>query len=197
VERAIFARHAESEFSVLGSVNGDPSVPVDLTPDGVHQARRLGRAIAGDPLDLCVVTQFLRTRRTADLALEGRAVPRAVIPELDEPDYGEFEGRTLDEYRAWLDPRGSSDKPPGSRETRLELVRRYARGFRLLLARPERRILVVLHSLPLAYLLGALEGRAPAPRMKVLGYAEAWRVSRAELEGAVERIDAWCRAPTW
>jgi len=197
VETVLLVRHAESVYNARGLVNGDPTLPIGLTEEGERQARRLGELLAGGPLDLCVVTEFPRTQATADLALAGREVPRLVVPELNDPDYGDFEGRPLKEYRAWLAGRRSGETVPGGSESRLELVRRYARGFGIVLERPERRILAVLHSLPLSYLLGALGGRDPAPRMELVGYAELHQASAGELAGAVGRLEAWTRSPIW
>ena len=197
METALLARHAESAYSVQGLVNGDPAVAVDLTEEGVRQARALGEALAREPVEVCVVTDFGRTRQTAELALAGRGVPFVVVPDLNDPDYGDFEGRSLEEYRGWLSGRASSASPPGGRETRHDLVRRYARGFATLLARPERTVLAVLHSLPLAYAFGVLDGRDIADRMDLVGYAEARRVSADDLELVVSRLEEWCASPTW
>ena len=46
METGLFARHAETEYSVRALVNGDPSVPVGLTEAGKEQARVAG-AMAG------------------------------------------------------------------------------------------------------------------------------------------------------
>ena len=77
MESVILARHGESVFSARQLVNGDVVVPGPLTERGVEEARELGRAIAADPVDLCITSEFERTRQTADVALEGRVVPRA------------------------------------------------------------------------------------------------------------------------
>ena len=197
MQTALFARHAETEFSAQGLVNGDPAVSVALTEAGREQARALGVALAEEPIELCVVTEFPRTHQTAELALEGRNVPRLVLAELDDPDYGEFEGGSLAEYRAWVTAHTSHEPIPGSRESRLDVIQRYVRGLRVVLDRPETTVLCVLHSLPIAYLLGGLELRDPAPRMAVVGYAELLRTSAGELERAISRLEAWCAAPTW
>src|SRR5262249_37321603 len=147
--------------------------------------------------DLCVVTEFARTKETADLALEGRSVPRVVVPELNDPDYGDFEGSSLEGYRSWVAEHGSRVPIPGSHESRLDLVRRYVRGFRLVLTRPEVTVLCVLHSLPLAYLVAALAGNDPAPRMSIVGYAELVSVERVALDRVVARLGAWCADPSW
>ena len=103
MERLILARHGESEYSVHGLVNGDVSVPVGLTSEGVEQSRRLGRALAAEPLELCVTSELGRARETAVVALAGRDVPVEAWPELNDPRAGRFEGVHLDEYRgcAW------------------------------------------------------------------------------------------------
>ena len=76
MELAILARHAESEFSVRGAMNGDPATACPLTDEGRDQAHRLGEALRDDRIDFAVVTEFARTVETADLALAGRDVPR-------------------------------------------------------------------------------------------------------------------------
>ena len=197
MEQAILARHAESEYSVRAAVSGDPAVAVRLTAEGRRQARRLGEALRDEPVELCVVSEFARVAETADLALAGRDVPRLVVPELNDPRAGAFEGGPLEEYRAWAHSHASADEPPGGGESRAALVRRYARGFRAVLERPERLVLVVGHSLPFAYVLGALEGRGPARTVPLVEYVRVYRLSAGELEGAIERLEAWCAAPTW
>jgi len=194
VEFAILARHGESEFSARAVVNGDAAVTCPLTPRGEEEARRLGDALAGEPVDVCVVSEFERTRQTADVALAGREVPRLVVPELNDPRYGVFEGGPLDEYRAWARTHGSSEHPPGGGESRRGIVERYARGFRRLLDLPEATVLAVIHSLPIAY---ALSGEAPSRIVPVVEHAVAHRLAAAELEDAVELLEAWAAAPSW
>jgi probable phosphoglycerate mutase len=198
VEHLILLRHGESTASERGLVNGDPGAGVGLTPAGEEQARAAARALAGEPLDLCVVTAFRRTRETAALVLAGRAVPRHEEPRLGDPRAGDFEGRHLDEYRRWAWSNGSGEEPPGGGESRLAVVDRYVEAYRALLERPERTILVVLHALPVAYVLFALEGVAPAPRMdRPVEYARGYRVSAAELWDALGVLDSWRAEPTW
>jgi broad specificity phosphatase PhoE len=197
VREAILARHGESEYSVRAAVSGDPATAVHLTDEGRDQARRLGDALQNEPLELCVVSEFARVTETADLALAGRDVPRLVVPELNDPRAGAFEGGPLDEYRAWARANTSAVEPPGGGESRTTLVTRYIRGFRTVLERRERLILVVGHSLPFAYVLGAVEGRAPARSVPLVEYAHPYRLSSTELARAIDNLEAWCAAPTW
>jgi len=197
VDRVVLARHAESERSVVGLTNGDPAVAVGLTADGREQARRLGEELRGQPFALCVVTEFARTRETAELALEGGDVPRLVVPDLNDIRFGEFEGMPLTDYRAWAHAHGPEDVCPGGGESRAQTVSRYVRGFRTLLARPEDDVLAILHGLPVRYVLDALEGRNPAAAVAQVPYAEPFRLTARELAEAVDRLEAWVRAPVW
>lgn len=196
VETAILARHGESELSAAGLVSGDPAEPRGLTEIGREQARRLGERLAAEPIDLCMTSEFVRVRQTADLALAGREVPRVVVPELNDVRFGEFEGRPFEVYRAWARERDPTEAPPGG-ESRAEVAARYVRGLRRLLDRPERTILVVAHGLPLRYTLLALEDLDPTPIVEQVPLAEPYRLTCAELERATARLERWSRSPVW
>jgi broad specificity phosphatase PhoE len=197
MEQVILARHGESAFSVLGNVNGDPATACALTDIGQEQARRLGEQIAGEPIDLCITSEFERVRQTADLALTGRDVPRLVVPELNDVRFGSFEGGTLDAYREWASTNEPTVEAPGGGESRSATVERYVRAYRTILDRPERLILVVAHGLPIRYVLNALEEVDPAPLVDQVAYAEPYRLDREMLERAVERLDRWAQSPAW
>ena len=197
MDDAILARHAESEYSVRGAINGDVAVPVALTELGREQARRLGDAIRDDPIDLCVTSEFGRVIETAEIALAGRDVPRLVLPELNDIRVGEWEGKRLADYRVWARSHGPDDVTEGGGESRATTVRRYVRAFRTILARPEPVVLVVTHGLPIRYLLNAADGRNPVPIIDQVDYATPYRLSREQVELGVERLDRWCAAPAW
>lgn len=197
MERAIFVRHGESEYSAKALVNGDPSVVVGLTEEGRQQARWLLDRLESEPIDLCVVTEFGRTHETADLALGDRDVPRVVVRELNDPFYGAFEGKSLAEYRKWAGTHGPTDVPPGNGETRAAIAERYARGFRFLLERPEETILVVCHSLPIAFALAAADGRRPSAKMPLITAAEPHILYEDSLRAATERIEDWALNPVY
>jgi 2,3-bisphosphoglycerate-dependent phosphoglycerate mutase len=192
LKTAILVRHAESEFSARAAVSSDPAVSNPLTPAGEEQARALGSELADEAIDVCVVTELERTRRTAELVLERRRVPIVVVPELNDPRAGRFEGGPLGDFRAWAWEHGSADEPPDGGESRVALSSRLARGYRRVLERPETTVLVIGHALPIAYVLGG-----PTPRIEMLDYVTSHRLDRDELEAAVERLEAWAAAPTW
>ena len=198
MQTVILARHAESEFSVRNTVNGDPTIAGGaLTESGREQARALGGLLADDPIELAVTSEFARTRETADLGLAGRDVPRLVVPELNDIRFGSFEGKTLSEYRGWAGTAGPAEAGPGGGESRAVAARRFARGFRIVLARPERMALVVTHALPIRYLLSALLEQDPTAIVEPVAYAEPHRFSAAQLERAAERLERWSAEPAF
>ena len=132
----VLTRHAHSTLNAEGRVNGDPTVPVPLTRDGIEEAARLGTQLANVPFELCVHTRFARTRETAEAILGTRDVPFLEQPLLDDIDVGELEGDTVEAYRAWKRAHRRSDRFPGG-ESLDDAARRYARAYRELLARPD------------------------------------------------------------
>ena len=197
MERALLVRHGESVFGARGLATAKVDVRCPLSDRGEAQARALAEEISGEDIDLCVTSELERTRQTADIALAQRSVRRIVLAELNDPLYGTYEGGPLDAYLAWALASDSAAKPPGGGEARQTLVARYAAGFRRILERPERAIFVVAHSLPIAYVLMALAGLDPSPRVPLVDYAKPHAVSADELTRATARLEAWCAAPSW
>ncbi len=199
MNRLILARHSESEYSARGLLNGDPAAGVGLTVRGEEEARRLACGLADEQLDLALHTGFPRTRTTLELVLAGREdVPVEVEPRLADPRAGGFEGRPLDDYRAWAWTQASKKDAPGGGESRLAVVERYAAACRDLLGRSERTILGVVHALPIAYLVLARDGEPPRPRVDLpVEHANPYPFARAELEVALGVLERWCASPTW
>jgi 2,3-bisphosphoglycerate-dependent phosphoglycerate mutase len=189
VVRAILLRHAESERNVAGTIGGDPSLSVA----GRAQARAL--ALRLPPVDLAVTSGLRRAEETASLAAPGPA--RLVLPELKEIHFGRYEGGPIEPYLEWASTAGPDEACPGGGESRAGAVRRYVRGWRTLLARPEATLLVVAHGLVVRYMLDALEGRNPAPSVDGVPWAEPFALERPDLERAVARLDAWVQNPRW
>ena len=153
----VLSRHGQSTLNIEDKVNGDPSIAVPLTADGRIAATRLGEQVAHLPLDLGVHTRFGRTRETLEIALHGRGVPVVEELLLDDIKVGDLEGCSLGDYRDWKHVHTRSDAFPNG-ESLDDAAGRYARGLRRLLARPEQRILVVCHEIPVRYALNAAAG---------------------------------------
>ncbi len=190
----VISRHGESTLNYEQRVNGDPAVPVTLTEKGRGEAAQLGRQLAHLPLDLCIHTQFSRTVETAEIALGGRDVPFVEEPLLDDIRIGELEGKTLDDYREWKRGRTRRDAFPGG-ESLDDAARRYAVAYRRVLARPDVRILIVTHEIPLRYALNAADGSddLDGPTHQ-LANATPYVFDEAALERAVAGIERLTQA---
>ena len=75
---------------------GGSDVPLD--PEGEAQARRLGPRLREWRFAEVLYSPLQRARRTCELA--GLAAGARPDPDLQEWDYGDYEGRTADEIRA-------------------------------------------------------------------------------------------------
>jgi broad specificity phosphatase PhoE len=194
VRELVLARHAESEFNVLERLNGDPAVEVVLTEAGRAQARALGEE-AG-PVDLAAHSSFGRTRETAELAWPG--TPLLEVPELGEFTFGSFEGsRWADGFDEWVKTSPPDAGAPGGGESRVAAARRFVRGYRALLARPEDRIAAIAHGAPVAYVLLALDGKPPVRVLEGVEQARPFTIPAADLDRALGLIDAWAAAPAF
>ena len=185
----LITRHAQSVLNEQQRVNGDPAVEVPLTAQGEEEARRLGEQLAHFPIDACVHTRFGRTRQTARLALDGRDVPLAVEPLLDDIALGDLEGRSIEEYRAWKREHTRKDRFPNG-ESLDEAALRYARGYRRLLARRDRTLLVICHEIPLRYALNAAAGSDELDvAIHAMRNAAPYLFDAAALERAAARME--------
>jgi 2,3-bisphosphoglycerate-dependent phosphoglycerate mutase len=192
----VIARHGESTLNHENRVNGDPSVPVALTKTGREEARLLGRQLAHIPLDVCLHSRFGRTLETAQIALAGRELPYVTEPLLDDIDVGELEGQSIDEYRAWKRAHTRADPFPGG-ESLDDAAHRYARGFQALLTRPEERVLVVCHEIPLRYALNAAGGSDDLDGpVHELRNATPYLFDEAALRRAADQIEALVSSST-
>jgi len=193
VNRAVLVRHAESEASAAGILNGIAALEVGLTEAGRAQSRALAARLPA--LDLVATSEFRRAVDTAELAAPD--VPRLVLPDLNEIGFGAYEGGLYLPYREWAGSAGPADPCPGEGESRVDAVHRYVRAFRTLLQRPEPSVLVVAHGLVVRYVLNALEGLDPAPLLDGVPCAEPYELDAGELDRAVARLEAWALAPRW
>jgi broad specificity phosphatase PhoE len=90
------ARHGETDWSLTGRHTGLTDLP--LTDLGEHNARGLREKLSLLEFTGVFTSPLLRARRTCELAGFGSVA--AIVPDLVEWDYGEYEGRRTVEIRA-------------------------------------------------------------------------------------------------
>ena len=194
MDTLLLVRHALAGSNRDGAASC--AVPGEgLTAEGIEQARRLRGVLEAVELELAVATELRRTQETLELALDDRRVSRIVVPELNEIDFGSFDGGPLDTYRSWAAAEPPTVQAPGGGESRADAAARFARGLRLLLERPEKTVLVVGHALATRYVLDAARGLAPAALIAPVEHAVPHRVEGRDVLAAAQLLEEWSRTP--
>src|SRR5215471_4356750 len=88
-------RHGETEWSKSGAHTGRTDIP--LTDAGREQARALGSYLKERSFALVLTSPLQRARETCELA--GFGPVAQIEPDLEEWDYGAYEGRTTASIR--------------------------------------------------------------------------------------------------
>jgi probable phosphoglycerate mutase len=184
----VLLRHGETVYNVERRVNGDPSVPVELTERGRAQALAVAPAVRAIAWGSAWHTRFPRTRDTLALLLpDGHPVPQ-VIPDLDDINVGDLEGKTIEEWRAWRRGRGLEEAPPGG-ESRLDVLRRYARGFDRLVQEAALPALVICHDQAIRYLENVLMDEDPLfGPVQAIPNATAFSYRRTDVALGAQRL---------
>lgn len=91
-------RHGETEWSATGRHTG--RTDISLTPTGERQAAALGRFLAGRSFATVFSSPLQRARETCRLA--GYSDVATLTDDLQEWDYGVYEGRTTSDIRTEL-----------------------------------------------------------------------------------------------
>jgi len=182
----ILVRHGATEWSRSGQHTG--RTDIDLTAEGVSQARALAPLVAKFEISRTLSSPLRRAVRTAELV--GLAEPR-IDDDLLEWDYGSYEGRTTAEISADLGREWSvwSDPIPGG-ESLAELAQRVGRVVERVRPLTERgeTVALVSHGHALRVLatcwlreppeFGRLLALSTAS-LSVLGYEHDWPVIRS------------------
>jgi probable phosphoglycerate mutase len=144
-------RHGATEWARNGRHTGRTDLP--LLAEGEAEARALAPGLARQRFDAVLVSPLQRARRTCELA--GLGATAELCPDLQEWDYGDYEGITTAEIRrtqpGWTIWQGGC--PAG--ETAEQVQQRCERVIsRALAVAPSPRVALVAHG----HILRALAG---------------------------------------
>ncbi len=98
-------RHAESIFNTQNILNVDSGVNNGITEKGLEQIKILTEELKSKKIDLIYYSPLQRTKETAEKVAEGLGLDAEALIEdgrLLEMGFGEFEGKTIDEYHAFF-----------------------------------------------------------------------------------------------
>jgi len=175
----VLVRHGQSEWNLQNLFTGWRDV--DLSPQGVAEARAAGRKLRaqGGHFDVAFTSALIRAQHTLDLILEELGetnIPVFKDPALNERDYGELVGLNKDDARRrWgeeqvrLWRRSYAIAPPGGeslRDTAARVLPYYLQEILPRVLRGER-VLVSAHGNSLRALVMVLDRHSPESILKL------------------------------
>jgi probable phosphoglycerate mutase len=187
--RVVLVRHGETEWALSGRHTGRKDLP--LTARGEAQAAELRGRLGGRTYGTVLCSPLIRARKTCEGA--GFGVRASIDPDLQEWDYGDYEGLTGAEIRArrpdWLLFR---DGCPGG-ESPADVIARVGR-LRRRLAASEGEALIFAHGHLLRVLTAEAMGLPiDTARLLMLGPASI-SVLLLEADGDV-LLERWNAVP--
>lgn len=144
-------RHGETEFNRLGIVQGS-GVDSDLNETGLHQSERFFDHYQRQTFDRIYTSALRRTHQSVKNFLD-QGIPHTVLPELNEINWGDYEGKTSkdfwkEDYNRMVEEWKSGNfnyRIPGG-ENPLELQARQKLALQHIMSRPhEEQILICMH----------------------------------------------------
>lgn len=170
--RILLTRHGQTESNRDGRFCGHSET--SLTALGEAQARALGVRLHATPIAAVYTSDLSRAMNTADLALDGRAIPRHVDPGLRELHYGEWEMQkeraVRERYPELFRLMRQEDpawRPPGGEDIVAVRARTFAALMRIAKAHTHTTVLVVTHGTAINCLVAEVLAMAPSHTFRV------------------------------
>ncbi len=180
----LLVRHGRTALNVAGRFRGRQDPPLDR--EGLAEARRAARYLAGAGLAAVYTSPLRRARATARAIAERSGVRLRVDPDLADLDYGRWTGKTPEEvrreapvaYRRFRrDPLTS--RLPGGEAVQAVLARVDRTLVRLADRFPNRTVVAVTHDVVIRLVVGQVLHRRGAA---------LWRI--AVPTGSITRLQA-------
>lgn len=146
----ILVRHGETKWNNIGKFQG--SKDIKLNNKGIKQAESLAKRLSELKLDKIYSSDLKRAYKTANTVAKKHQLAVEEIAELQEVDFGGWEGLGFDEIKEkfdftledWLRAPVDTKVPEG--ESLLDIKERVVPAFKEILARHEdEKILIVAH----------------------------------------------------
>ncbi|WP_405060318.1 histidine phosphatase family protein [Kribbella sp. NBC_01505] len=139
---SLIYRHGQTDYSMQHRVNGDPAYPILLNRAGHRACGRARASMPSSDTRTWITSEFPRARQTTMLLMGSSTAEPLVDPQLNELDYGMFEGTPFLSYGEWLDRNGADERPEGAAESQREGIVRMLRGLSVVPTYPGDRVIV-------------------------------------------------------
>lgn len=94
--RLLLTRHGQTDWNVLGKIQGQTDI--ELNEIGIKQAEATREKIANQKIDVIISSPQKRAKKTAEIIAKGRNIPIIIDKEIEERNFGKFEGKTREEF---------------------------------------------------------------------------------------------------
>jgi phosphoserine phosphatase len=162
----LFARHGETDWNTADRLQGQRDIPLNST--GCHQAQSVADRLSTIIIDRAYSSPLTRASKTAQILLGDRPISLDLVPDLQEVNHGDWEGRTNTElqatypyeYHLWQHNPLACRKPNG--ETIEQLANRAVGGWQTIVqdstAAGCQTVLVVAHKVTIQTILCHIHG---------------------------------------
>lgn len=144
-------RHARTQWNLEKKLQGRKDMP--LSPTGRKDGKIWAKKIADQEYDRIFTSPMCRACETADLLASNTQIPIKVLDDLKEQDFGEWEGRSIQELRNVFPGLVESEEKKGwlfhppEGESREQLLKRVLPAVKKVCRENKgKKILIVSHS---------------------------------------------------
>ena len=94
--KLLLTRHGQTDWNVAGKVQG--ITDIELNETGKKQAEATGEKLLDYNIDIIISSPLKRAKKTAEIIRGNRNIPILLDEGLMERGFGEFEGKTREEF---------------------------------------------------------------------------------------------------
>lgn len=158
-------RHGQTDYNKKGIVQGS-GVDTNLNQIGELQARAFFQSYHHIPFEFIYTSSLKRTHQTVAPFAE-KTIPTEILPELNEINWGELEGKIPDEYSKrkfyqqvsrWKE--GQLNESVNGGETPLQMQERQKKGLQIIEKNSASPILICMHGRAMRGFLCLLTGQS-------------------------------------
>lgn len=163
--KLLLARHGITDWNKSARFQG--RTDRDLSEDGVNQAECLARRLKDFRIDVIYTSPLKRAFYTADEIAKPHGLSPVILPELEEINFGSWEGlslKSLDEKHHEAFRRWKSDpffNPPENAETWPQLNERITRAVNIMTTSGHENVIAVTHGGIIRAILAIVLGLSP------------------------------------